>query len=156
MILASQITLTLNRKKNKMYGNPVVNTNIDPNTRFVFRETTDAQFERDVLKHSGPVFVMFYSPTCDACRTMEESINQIGVAFNGRLAFFKINVQNNPAYSSKYAGTGMPCSVIFSKGEIIRDTRIMDGQSVWTGNAANLQYFLTWLNNVLNIANENW
>ncbi len=50
----------------------------------------------------------------------------------------------------------MPCSVIFSKGEIIRDTRIMDGQSVWSGNAVNLQYYLNWVNTVLNVANERY
>lgn len=123
---------------------------------FVIRETTDAQFERDVLKNSRPTFVLFYSTTCSLCKDMQDTINKIGIAFNGRLDFFKVSIHSNPAFASKYATGGMPCSVIFHKGEVVRDTRILDGQSVWIGNAANLQFFLQWINTVLNVANENW
>lgn len=127
-----------------------------PPGSFAFKDVTDPTFERDVLKKDRPVYVLFFSETCVLCHEMQETINKIGIAFNGRLEFFKMNIHHNPAYSSKYASKGMPCSVIFHKGEIIRDTRIMDGHSVWTGNAANLEFFLNWINNVLNIANENW
>lgn len=127
-----------------------------PPGNFVLREITDATFERDALKSQLPVFVFFYSQQCSACHDMEATLNQIGVAFNGRLNFVKINVHNNPAFSARYVKSGMPCSVLFHKGEIVRDTRIADGQSVWTGNAVNLQYFLNWLNTVLNVISENW
>ncbi len=129
---------------------------INPPGYFSIKETTDAEFDRDVLKKTNPVYVLFYSHMCSLCKEMEETINKVGIAFNGRLEFYKVNIHNNPAYSAKYAATAMPCSVIFSKGEIIRDTRIMDGQSVWSGNAVNLQYYLNWVNTVLNVANERY
>lgn len=123
---------------------------------FTIKETTDATFERDVLKSTIPTYVLFYSTTCSLCKDMEDTIKQIGIAFNGRVQFYKMSVHNNPAYSGKYATSGMPCSIIFSKGDVVRDTRILDGQSVWAGNAANLQYFLSWINTVLNVINESW
>lgn len=128
----------------------------NPPGNFKIGTTTDATFERDVLKNPNPIFVMFFSQKCLSCRDLEETINRIGIAFQGRLQFVKVNIHENPAYAARYVKTGMPCSVIFNKGEIVRDTRIMDGQSVWTGNAANLQYFLNWINTVLNVIGENW
>jgi hypothetical protein len=79
---------------------------------------------------------------------------EIGIAFNGILKFYKIIVQNNPIFPAKYANSSMPLSIIFHKGEIVRDPRILDGSSQWTGNAANLQYYLQWINTVLNVINE--
>lgn len=127
-----------------------------PPGNFILNETTDATFERDVLKSNTPIFVLFYSKHCSACHDLENTINQIGIAFNGRLNFVKINIHNNPAYTARYVKAGLPCSVLFHKGDIVRDSRIADGQSIWTGNAVNLQYFLNWLNTVLNVVSENW
>lgn len=125
-----------------------------PPGNFKIEHLTDATFERDVLKADKPVYVLFYSTTCSACSDMEDTINKIGIAFNGRLKFYKIIVQNNPIFPAKYAKTSMPLSIIFHKGEIVRDPRILDGSSQWTGNAANLQYYLQWVNTVLNVINE--
>ncbi len=125
-----------------------------PPGSFKINDLTDATFEREILKATSPVFVLFYSTSCGVCADMEDTLNKIGIAFNGRLKFYKIIVQNNPIFPAKYAQSSMPMSIIFHKGEIIRDTRILDGQSVWTGNAANLQYFLQWVNTVLNVIGE--
>lgn len=123
---------------------------------FKINDLTDATFERDVLQATEPVYVLFYSDTCQLCKEMEDTINMIGIAFNNRLKFYKIVVQNNPVFPGKYAETAMPLSIIFHKGEVVRDTRLLDGHSKWTGNAANLQYFLQWINTVLNVINEKW
>jgi len=133
-----------------------INQRVNPVQKFVIKELIDANFETEVLKKTKPVYVLFYSNTCALCADMLKTLNEIGLAFNKELEFYKINVNNNRSYASKYAGSGMPCSVIFQKGDIIRNTRILDGQSVWTGNAANLQYFINWINNVLNVAGEKW
>jgi thioredoxin 1 len=129
-----------------------------PPGNFQMQEVTDATFERDVLKSGKLTYVFFYSPTCGACKDMTATLNQIGIAFKDRINFVKVDVSQNQAFASKYAGGhGMPCSVILAPGgEVIRDTRIQDGQSIWVGDAANLQYFINWLNNVMNIAGENW
>lgn len=133
-------------------------TQSGPPGNFKLVEVTDATFERDVLKAKKITFVFFGTNTCGACRSMEATLNQIGIAFVSRVNFVKVDVSSNQAFASKYAsGQGMPCSVVFNpEGEVIRDVRIQDGQAVWTGDAANLQYFINWLNNVLNIAGENW
>ena len=129
-----------------------------PAGNFQLTEVTDATFERDVLKSGKLTYVFFYTNTCVSCRSMMATLNQIGIAFQGRINFVQVDVASNQAFASKYAsGSGMPCSVILSPdGNVIRDTRIQDGQSIWTGDAANLQYFINWLNNVLNIAGEYW
>lgn len=129
---------------------------IKPPGNFAIKDISDATFERDVLKSTKPVFVFFFSKKCSACLEMEATLNQIGIAFCDRITFVRLNIHNNPAYTSRYMTEAMPCSVVIHKGEVIRDARIADGQSVWVGNAANLQYFINWLNNVLNIAGENW
>lgn len=139
---------------NTVQGSPSIQGK--PPGNFVIRDITDATFERDVLKSQKPVFVFFFSKQCSACHDMEATLNQIGIAFSSRINFVRLNIHNNPAYTSRYVKAGMPCSVLFNKGDIVRDTRITDGQSVWTGNAANLQYFLNWLNTVLNVIGENW
>lgn len=129
-----------------------------PPGNFQMKDVTDATFERDVLKSGKPTYVFFYTNTCGSCRSMGKTLNQIGIAFKDRLNFVQVDVASNQAFASKYAnGGGMPCSVILDeKGEVVRDARIQDGQSVWVGDAANLQYFINWLNNVLNIVGENW
>lgn len=129
-----------------------------PPGNFQVREVTDATFEKEVIKSARLTYVLFYNTSCSACKSMKATLNQIGIAFKERIDFVQVDVASNQAFASKYAaGNGMPCSVILSPGgNIIRDTRFPDGQSVWVGDAHNLQYFINWLNNVLNVANENW
>ena len=123
---------------------------------FSMREITDATFERDVLKHKGLSFVLFYNTSCSACNDMKETLAKIGIAFKSKIEFMQMDVVKNPQFSSMHVKNAMPCSIVFQDGKVIRDTRIMEGQSVWTGNAANIQYFINWINTVVNVADENW
>jgi thioredoxin-like negative regulator of GroEL len=127
-----------------------------PPGNFKMLDVTDATFERDVLKSGRLTYVLFYSETCKSCVDMQATINQIGIAFMSQLNFVRVNVASNQSYAAKYStGGGMPLSVILNKeGEVVRDTRIQDGQSIWTGDASNLQYFINWLNTVINVAGE--
>jgi thioredoxin 1 len=123
---------------------------------FAMYDISDSTFEKEVLKSDIPVFVMFYNPSCGACHDLMDTIQSIGIAFKGRLKFVKMDAARNPAYSLSYVQQGMPHSVIIHKGEVVRDPRIMDGQSVWIGSAEHVHTFLGWINNVLNIISENW
>ncbi|NYT17674.1 MAG: redoxin domain-containing protein, partial [Methanomicrobiales archaeon] len=55
-------------------------------------ELTDITWEKTVEKSDLPVLVMFYSPTCPHCRTMEPYFRQYAQEFHGTVIFVRINI----------------------------------------------------------------
>lgn len=127
--------------------------------KIYIEEVTDATFERDVIKQDGLVYVFFYSSQCAFCTDMLQTLESIGVAFKDNFKFVKVDTLRNPSFARKYEMNGAPYSVILRKGEMLRDIPeakiVHETKSSWAGNVVNVQYYLQWLNSVLNRANFN-
>ena len=87
------------------------------------KETSDANFENDVLKSSKITLVDFWAPWCGPCRQLSPIIDEVAKDLEGKLEVFKCNVDENPEVPSKYAVRGIPTLMLFKDGKII-DTKV--------------------------------
>ena len=80
-------------------------------------ETTDRDFERDVLQCDTPVIVDFWAPWCGPCKAVEPVLAELERASGGRVAFAKVNIDENPEVPSRYDVLSIPTTILFDGGE---------------------------------------
>lgn len=87
------------------------------------KETTDNNFQKDVLDSNIPVLVDFWAPWCGPCRQLSPIIDEVAKELDGKLSVVKCNVDENPETPSKYMVRGIPTLIIFKGGKIV-DTKV--------------------------------
>jgi thioredoxin 1 len=81
------------------------------------REVTDATFENEVLQSDRPVVVDFWAPWCGPCRVVSPILDDLAGQHGDRVAFTKLNVDDNPATASRYNVLSIPTVILFENGE---------------------------------------
>ncbi len=84
---------------------------------------TDANFEQEVLKASGPVLVDFYADWCGPCRMMAPVVEQIANEYAGKIKVCKLDVTANANTSSRFNVMSIPTLIVF-KGGKVADTQV--------------------------------
>ncbi|MBI2949423.1 MAG: thioredoxin [Verrucomicrobia bacterium] len=84
-------------------------------------EVTAATFDSEVLKHSLPVLVEFYSPWCASCRKMEPVVERLAVEFGGSIKFVKVNVDDEPELASRHEINAVPTLLLFKGAQVIHE-----------------------------------
>lgn len=95
-------------------------------------ETTDANFENDVLKATVPVLVDFWAVWCGPCRALSPILDELAEENQGKIKVYKVNTDENPNTPSRYGVRGIPTLILFKNGQPA-------GQSVGVTAKANLQ-----------------
>ena len=79
---------------------------------------SDATFSSEVSKY--PVLVVdFWAAWCGPCRMVDPIIEQLAKEYAGRVAFGKLNVDENPLTSREFQVESIPTLLIFRDGEPI-------------------------------------
>jgi thioredoxin 1 len=86
------------------------------------RDVTDESFDLDVLQAEGPVVVDFWAPWCGPCRAVHPILEQLD-SENPGIEFVKVNIDENPAFASRYGVLSIPTVILFEGGEV-RETVI--------------------------------
>jgi len=81
-------------------------------------KVTDASFELDVLKATGPVVVDFWAEWCGPCRMIAPALEEISVSLGEKVKIVKLNVDENPGIAAKYGIMSIPTLMIFKNGEM--------------------------------------
>jgi thioredoxin 2 len=76
----------------------------------------DAQFERFVSKTELPVVVDFWAPWCGPCQVMGPQFARAAQQLKGRAVLVKVNSDDNPSTSSRYAIRSIPTLVKLQGG----------------------------------------
>jgi len=79
-------------------------------------KTTDATFDQDVLKASGPVVVDFWAEWCGPCRMIGPVLEEMAGDYPD-VKFVKLNVDENPQTAAKYGIQSIPTLMIFKNGQ---------------------------------------
>ena len=80
-------------------------------------QISDASFEQDVLKASGPVLVDFWAEWCGPCKMIAPVLEELADEYNGKLTIAKLNIDSNIETAPKYGVRGIPTLMIFKNGE---------------------------------------
>src|SRR6204780_521013 len=81
-------------------------------------KVTDASFDQDVLKATGPVVVDFWAEWCGPCRMIGPALEEISTLLNGKVEIVKLNVDENPATTTKYGLMAIPTLMPFMGGQL--------------------------------------
>ena len=81
-------------------------------------KVSDANFDSEVLKATGPVVVDFWAEWCGPCRMIAPALEEIAGAMGDKVKIVKLNVDENPATASKYGIMSIPTLMIFKNGQL--------------------------------------
>jgi thioredoxin 1 len=77
---------------------------------------SDATFSSEISKY--PLMVVdFWAAWCGPCRLVAPIVEQLAKEYSGRVAFGKLNVDENPLTSSEFQVQSIPTLLIFRDGE---------------------------------------
>jgi thioredoxin 1 len=81
------------------------------------RISTDASFERDVLRSPGLVLVAFGASWCGPCRLLYPGLRALASMQKDRLMVTKLDAEANPATADRFGVETYPICILFRAGE---------------------------------------
>lgn len=81
--------------------------------------TSDQNFDTDVLKSDTPVLVDFWAEWCGPCKMISPILEQLDEELAGKVKIVKVNIDENPETPTKYGVRGIPTLMMFKGGELV-------------------------------------
>ncbi|OOR89579.1 thioredoxin [Moraxella caviae] len=85
--------------------------------------TTDANFEADVLKSDKVVLVDFWAAWCGPCKAIAPTLEELAGEYADRAQIVKVNVDENPEVTARFGIRSIPTLFVFKGGEKV-DTAV--------------------------------
>ena len=79
---------------------------------------SDASFEEEVLKASGPVLVDYWAEWCGPCKMIAPLLDEIATEYTGKIKVAKLNIDENPQTPPRYGIRGIPTLMLFKGGNV--------------------------------------
>ena len=86
-------------------------------------QTTDRNFENDVIGSNLPTLVDFWAEWCGPCKQIGPILEEISDEKKDQINIYKINIDENPEIPQKYGVRGIPTLMFFNDGKLI-DTKV--------------------------------
>jgi thioredoxin 1 len=80
-------------------------------------DTTDQEFDEQVLGSTMPVLVDFWADWCVPCHMVSPIVEEIGREKGESLRVMKLNVDENPSTAQRFGVMGIPTLILFKDGE---------------------------------------
>ncbi len=79
---------------------------------------TDSNFANEISKY--PIMLVdFWAPWCGPCRMVSPIIEQLSREYSGKVAFGKVNVDENQKISASFGIQSIPTLMIFRNGKAV-------------------------------------
>lgn len=79
---------------------------------------TDASFDQEVLRASGPVLVDYWAEWCGPCKMIGPIVEEIANEYGTRLKVTKMDIDSNNMTPQQYSIRGIPTLMIFKDGKV--------------------------------------
>jgi len=101
-------------KKQYMNGGQNMEENL-PNTPLIM---TDADIDEHTKKYPT-VVIDCWAPWCGPCQMVGPVIEELAKEMQGKIVFGKLNVDENPATSTKHQIMSIPTLLVFKNGTLV-------------------------------------
>jgi thioredoxin 1 len=81
-------------------------------------EVKDATFE-DFIKKNKVAVIDCWAPWCGPCRAIAPKVEELAKEMEGKVAFGKLNTDENEAIPMKYNITAIPTLLVFKEGKLV-------------------------------------
>jgi thioredoxin 1 len=81
---------------------------------------TDATFDKALADSQIPFLVDFWAPWCGPCLKAAPILEELSAELVGRIAFAKINVDENNDSAVKMKIVNIPCLIVFKSGQEVK------------------------------------
>jgi thioredoxin 1 len=81
---------------------------------------TDQDFVSTVLQSDKPVVVDFWAEWCGPCRMVSPILDDLSNEHGDKIAFVKLNVDENPQTAASYRITSIPTLNVYSGGQVVK------------------------------------
>ena len=82
------------------------------------KNTTDENFETEVIKSGKPIVVDFWAEWCGPCKQVAPILDEISNEMSDQVIIAKHNIDQQPNIPTKYGVRGIPTMLIFKGGEL--------------------------------------
>ena len=79
----------------------------------------DDTYDDVVATAAIPVLVDLWAPWCGPCRSVSPVLEKLAHQFAGRVKLVKIDVDQSPAASRRFAVQGIPTLLVLERGEVL-------------------------------------
>lgn len=80
-------------------------------------ELSEEIFDQEVVNSEIPTVVDFWATWCGPCRKLGPVLEEISKNYEGKVKFTKVNIEQSKDIAKKYSISGIPCLLVFDKGE---------------------------------------
>ena len=81
------------------------------------KQTTDTEFQADVLDQQTPVLVDFWAPWCGPCKMVAPILEELSEEYADKIQVVKLNTDENPQITGI---TGIPTMNVYVGGEVVK------------------------------------
>ncbi|MBD3388781.1 MAG: thioredoxin [Candidatus Altiarchaeales archaeon] len=68
---------------------------------------------------SGLVVVDLWAPWCMPCKMIAPIVEELSEEYEGRISFYKLNIDEHQGPAAKYQVMSIPTLLIFKEGEVV-------------------------------------
>ena len=79
---------------------------------------SDDSFDAEIKKSDLPAMVDFWAAWCGPCRAIAPVVEELAAAYQGKVKFAKLNVDENPKTPGVFGIRAIPTLIFFKDGQV--------------------------------------